>query len=446
MSLHSLLHRRAEAGHPVTLGVIGAGRMGTDVLSQARRVPGIRVLAVADREAGRAGAAAADAGWPTEALTHGDVAAARRDGTTAITDDPFALIAAEGVEVVLDATAGATAGVAHARACVEHGRHLVMANLAADVVAGPLLAAEFEQAGLVYSLAYGDQPALICEFVDWARTAGFEVVAAGKGTQYLDSFHLATPANVWDLYGIPAERAHQLGLNARTYTAALDGTKAGIEMAAVANAAGLHAPPRGLRFAPVGVADLAHAMRPAAVGGKLHRAGEVEVVSSLERDGRPIRDHLRWGIFLVLEAPDDRVARALAGYGLRTDISGHHAALTRPVHLAGLEMTVSVASAALRGEPTGAPTTFAADVVAVAKRDLREGETLDGDGGACAWGMLLPAETGRALDALPIGLSRGARLTAPVAQGEVVTHGHVALDDTDDAVRARRAMAELMGA
>jgi predicted homoserine dehydrogenase-like protein len=201
-----------------------------------------------------------------------------------------------------------------------------------------------------------------------------------------------------------------------------------------------------LRFAPVGVSDLAHVLRPAAVGGKLDKAGEVEVVSSLERDGRPVADHLRWGIFLVLEAPDDHVARALGGYGLRTDVSGHHAALTRPVHLAGLEMTISVASAALRGEPTGAPRTFNADVVTVAKRDLAAGEMLDGDGGACAWGMLLPAATSRSLNALPIGLSRQVRLTAPVPQGEVVTRDRVALDDTDEAVRARRAMTALMSA
>ena len=169
----------------------------------------------------------------------------------------------------------------------------------------PLLASAAREAGIVYSLAYGDQPALICEMVDWARACGFEVMAAGKGTKYLPEFHTSTPDTVWSYYGFTAEMVAAGDFNAQMFNSFLDGTKSAIEMAAVSNATGLQPSPSGLHFPPCGVDDLARVLRPREDGGILHHRGQVEVVSSLERDGRPVFRDLRWGVYVTLAADSD---------------------------------------------------------------------------------------------------------------------------------------------
>jgi predicted homoserine dehydrogenase-like protein len=165
----------------------------------------------------------------------------------------------------------------------------------------------------------------------------------------------------------------------------------------------------------------------------------VEVVSSLLRDGRQVRRSLRWGVYVTFAADSDYVRRCLREYGLITDASGNYAAMYKPYHLIGLELAISVASVALRREPTGAPADFLGDVVARAKRDLRAGETLDGEGGHTVYGHLLPARDSLTLQGLPIGLAHGAKLKRPVAAGDLVTRGDVELAD-GEAVRFRREM------
>jgi predicted homoserine dehydrogenase-like protein len=301
-----------------------------------------------------------------------------------------------------------------------------MVNVEADVLAGPVLAAEAAAAGVVYSMAYGDQPALVAEMVDTIRAAGFSVVAAGKGTKYLPHYHASTPETVWDFYGLTREQAEAGGMNPRMFNSFLDGTKSGIEMAAIANACGLAPPEDGLTFPPCGTAQLPNLLRPHNEGGVLPRKGMVEVVSSLARDGTPIADDLRWGVYVVFEGETDYARRCFAEYGVVTDDSGRYAALWRPYHFIGLELGVSVASAALRREPTGSATEWAGDCVAVAKRDLRAGEALDGEGGATVWGKCIPAIRSRALGAVPIGLAHGVRLARDIAAGATVTEADLA--------------------
>jgi predicted homoserine dehydrogenase-like protein len=293
---------------------------------------------------------------------------------------------------------------------------------------------------VVYSLAYGDQPAIICELVDWAKATGFEVVCAGKGTKYLPEYHASTPETVWEHYGFTDEQVESGGLNARMFNSFIDGTKSAIEMAAVANATGLTPAPEGLAFPPAGTDELAAVCRPRHDGGSLHHLGTVEVVSSLERDGRPVERDLRWGVYVTFKAATDYVARCFSEYGLVTDESGYYAALYRPFHLIGLELGISVAHAAIRGEATGAPTGFRADVVATAKRDLASGERLDGEGGYTAYGRLTPAEDSMALGALPVGLAQGISLRNAVAKGEVVRWSDVTIDESQEPVRLRREM------
>ena len=319
-----------------------------------------------------------------------------------------------------------------------------MVNVEADVLAGPLLAQRLQQAGRVYSLAYGDQPALICEMVDWARACGFPVVAAGKGTKYLPSYHGSTPETVWSHFGITPEKAAAGGMNPQMFNSFVDGTKSGIEMAAVANATGLTAAPEGLEFPPSGVDDLATVLRPRCDGGSLHHKGQVEVISSLNREGGEVFRDLRWGVYVVFEAPSDYSARCFGEYGLVTDPSGRVSAMYKPFHLIGLELGISVLSAALRGEATGAPTGFRGDVVAVAKRDLSVGEVLDGEGGFCVWGRLMPAADSLAQRGLPIGLAHGVAVTRPVAAGQVLSRDDVRLESQSQAVQIRNEMEQLV--
>lgn len=428
MNLHALLAARRDAGRPVRCGLIGAGKFGAMFLAQVPTTPGLEVAAVADLAPDRARAAMREVGWDAE-----------RIAATALTEDVAALAARDDLEVVIDATGSPEAGILHSRAAVANGKHMVMVNVEADALAGPLLAAEARAAGLVHSMAYGDQPALIAEQVDWARSCGFRVVAAGKGTRYQPAYHALTPDEVWDHYGLDAGEAAAAGMNPQMFTSFMDGTKSGIEMAAVANACGLDAPEDGLAFPPCGVDDLAEVLGPE--GG-----GRVEVVASEHRDGSPVARDLRWGVYVVVEAPTDYAAACFAQYGVRTDASGRFAALYRPCHLIGLELGVSVLSAALRGEPTGCVREFRADVVAVAKRDLAEGTELDGEGGRCVWGRLMPARASLAAGALPIGLAHGVRLGRAVAAGEVLGWADVAIDETRPAPAARREMERRFGA
>jgi predicted homoserine dehydrogenase-like protein len=439
MNLHRLLRERAEAGKPIRVGLIGAGKFGTMFLAQALRTPGMHLMAVADLAPARARDAMTRVGWPAERIAAASLDQAYDKGITFIGDDAAAAIAAPQIEVVIDATGVPAAGIRHALLAIEHGKHIVMVNVEADVLAGPLLAERAAKAGVVYSMAYGDQPALIAELVDWARAAGFEVVAAGKGTKYLPIYHASTPETVWSYYGLTPEQARLGGMNSQMFNSFLDGTKSGIEMAAVANATGLAPAKGGLRFPPCGVDDLPRLLHPGA-GGLLDHKGQPEVVSSLERDGRPVFRDLRWGVYVVFEAASDYIARCFSEYGMVTDPSGRYFTLYKRWHLIGLEVGVSVASVALRGEATGVAQAWHADVVATAKRDLHAGEVLDGEGGYTVWGKLLPAATSRAIDGLPLALAHGVTLKRKVAKGDTVRFADVAIDTASRAYGLRREM------
>ncbi len=441
MNLHRLLQRRADDGNPVRVLLIGAGKFGCMYLAQARVTPGIHIAAIADLSPARAAESLRRTGWAEQMFAARTLPEALTHGTTLLTDDAAAMIAADGIEVVIDATGSPAAGIRHALACAQHGKHIVMVNVEADALAGPLLARRCEAAGVVYSLAYGDQPALICEMVDWARASGFKVVAAGKGTKYLPGYHQSTPETVWGHYGFTPEMVAAGDFNAQMFNSFLDGTKSAIEMAAVANAAQLLPAPDGLAFPPCGVDDLARILRPRSSGGQLHHAGQVEVISSVERDGRPVFRDLRWGVYATFAPADERnrayVERCFKEYGLVTDPSGHYTAMYKPCHLIGLELGISVASAALRREPTGAPTAWHGDVVATAKRNLAAGEMLDGEGGFTVFGKLLPAADSLRLDGLPIGLAHKVKLLRPVAQGMPVSWSDVEIDARSEAVMVR---------
>ena len=435
-----MLKARQEAGKPIRVVLIGAGKFGAMFLAQALHTPGLHVMAVADLSPDKARRSLVAAGWPAERFAAASPAKALDRGSTFLTDDAIAAIGAGGVDVVVEATGVPEAGIGHALACFKRGRHVVMVNVEADALAGPLLAHLAAEAGVVYSLAYGDQPALICEQVEWAGSCGFKVVCAGKGTKYLPEFHASNPDTVWDHYGITAEQAEAAGMNSRMFNSFVDGTKSALEMASVANATGLMPQAQGLGFPPAGVGRLAEVCRPRQDGGALDHKGTLEVVSSLERDGSPVEGDLRWGVYVTFEAPSDYGTRCFAEYGIVTDDSGRYASLYRPFHFIGLELGLSVAHAGLLGRATGAPVGFSADAVAHAKRGLETGEVLDGEGGYCVYGKLMAAADSLEMGGVPIGLVEGAKLKHHVATGHPILWSNVEMDETKEAVVFRRRM------
>src|SRR5919201_1716080 len=440
MNLYTKLCARAAQGRPLRVGLIGAGKFGSMYCAQVPKTPGVHLVGIADLAPANARANLARVGWPAERAMAASLNAALTVGATHVSDDWQALVAHPQIDIIVEATGSPMAAVEHALAAFQHGKHVVMVTVEADAFCGPLLARRAQEAGVVYSLAYGDQPALICDLVDWARASGFNVVAAGRGHKWLPHFAQSTPDTVWDYYGLTPEQAKTGGLNPKMFNSFLDGSKPAIESTAVCNAAGLTPAPYGLLYPPASVDDIPNVMRPISEGGHLHHKGQVEVISSLERDGRVIPYDIRFGVFVVFEGDTEYIRNCFKEYMVRTDSSGRYACLYKRWHLIGLEVGISIASVGLRGEPTGCPTGFLADAVAVAKKDLKAGELLDGEGGYTVVGRLMPAADSAAQGCLPLGLAHGWKVLRPIAAGQPVRWSDVAVDANAAAVRVRREM------
>jgi predicted homoserine dehydrogenase-like protein len=440
MNLHRMLLERQAAGKPVTVGIVGAGKFGTMFLSQARLIAGMHVVAVADLNIARARSQLAVACWPPEQHDVGSLDAAVKSGKTYLTTDAEAMIRHPAIEVIVEATGDPRTGIRLCQLAIKNGKHIVMVNVEADAVAGPLLARQAKQAGVVYSLAWGDQPAMICEQVDWARANGFNVVAAGKGTRYHPTYHQSTPDTVWDILDQYLNIKDRDSINPKMFNSFVDGTKSGIEMTAVCNATGLQSQPEGLSFPPATRFEHAEVCKPKADGGVLAFSGVTEVTSSVYRDGKDVPHNLVMGVYVVFESESAYSRQCINEYNLLPDSTGKYAALYRPTHMIGLELGLSVASAALRKEATGAAICFNSDVIATAKRGLKAGEILDGEGGFCVWGKQTPAKDSLAKGYLPLGLAHQVKLKNDIAEGQRLTWDDVAYDPDDIAVRVRREM------
>ncbi len=425
MNLYAKLLQRKD--NPLRLGLIGAGKFAAMYLAQVPKTPGVRLVAIADLSPDNARENLKRVGWEPAKYPK-------------ISDDWEALVANPEIDIVIEATGNPPAAVEHALACFKNKKHVVMVTVEADAFCGPMLARKAAEAGVVYSLAYGDQPALICDLVDWARAAGFSVVAAGRGHKWLPHFAQSTPETVWGHYGLTPEQAKLGGLNPKMFNSFLDGSKPAIETSAVCNATGLTPAPGGLLYPPGSVDEIPALMRPREEGGVLYHKGQVEVVSSLRADGTPIDYDIRFGVFVVFEGDTEYIRRCFMEYGVKTDPSGRYACLYKRWHLIGLEVGISVASVGLRGEPTGCATGWRADAVAVAKKELKAGEMLDGEGGYTVVGRLMPAADSLAQGCLPLGLAHGWKVLRPVRAGEPVRWSDVAFDANAPAVKLRREM------
>lgn len=420
---------------PIRVGVIGAGLFGTNLIGQIERTPGMTPAAVADLDAEKALTALTAADVPLEGIARtADVAEANEvidTGNRVVLPDGLALTRTD-IDVLVEATGIPNAAARHAYAAIMEATHVVMVSVEADTVVGPILARLAAHAGVTYSMAYGDQPALITELYDWAQTVGFDVIAAGKGNAFLDANRYGTPDDVFERLDIEPDLVAELGLNPRMYNSFYDGTKVAVEMCAVANATGLKPDVTGMHLPTAAIPEIPETLRPQADGGILNSTGVVDTISTLHPDGSPVTHSIASGVFLVTATPNRRVQRYLdwnAGTGHYTATDGKYQVFYRPHHLPGLETTVSVASAAIRNEPTGVPQGHVGEVVAAAKRDLEAGDELDGGGGSTIYGLLTTADTATREDYVPFELLEGAEVNQPVSRDEIITYDAVSLPE-----------------
>ena len=439
LDLADRLLKRQEEGKSFRVGVIGAGKFATMFLSQANSTSGFHIAAIADLDFKRAEDSLRTAGFEKD-LNISGIDEAISSSEIWFTDSGIELAQCEQLDLVIEATGNPEAGVDHCLAAFKAKSHVVLVTVEADVLCGAAIIKRANEAGVVCSMAYGDQPALICELIERVKSSGFEIVCAGKGTKYLPKYHSSTPSTVWDYYGLSTQEAAAGGLNPKMFNSFLDGTKSAIEMGALANATGLGVPDDGLLFPAVGTSMLSQVLKPKEFGGVLANSGTVEVVSSLERDGTEIPDNLRWGVFVVFKSDSYYTEQCFREYGVPVDDSGQYAALWRPIHLIGSELGFSVATALLDKKSTGATKAFSGDAVSVAKRNLKAGELLDGEGGTTVWGKLLPAAKSISLKALPIGLAHNVKLLKDVSEGQVISQNDVSTIPESNAYILRKEM------
>lgn len=407
---------------PIRVAVIGTGQMGTGVARTVARVSGLRVVGLCDLETPRALGAAAEAGLAAEIATGRSAARVIERGGVAVTGEAEALLDLPQVDVVVDATGAPEMGARLVLGAIERRKTLVTMNIEAEATIGPIVAVLAREAGVTYTVAGGDEPSVLAELVESARLMGLEVVCAGKGKN-----------NALDPSATPAAftlEARERGMSPRMLTAFVDGTKTMAEMTTLANAAGLSVDVAGMHGARADLGDLLRLLVPTADGGILSRRGVVEYTIG---DVAP-------GVFVVAASEDRAVRRDLAYLRMGP---GPYYLLHRPFHLASLEVPRSIARAVLYREVAMASSGPArAECLAAAKRDLRQGESLDGIGGETVYGVAEDAGRARRGDAVPLGLLHGARMRRAVRRGAVLAAADVEIDERQVIAGLRRRQEE----
>ena len=342
------------------------------------------------------------------------------------------------IDIFIEATGNPIVGTVHAEKVINKGKHIILVNVEADVTCGKYLSDLAQKNNVVCSMAYGDQPSLIMEQIEWAKINGFHVTCAGKGTKYHPTFEYSTPDTVWEHYGLTKEKAEiESGMNPKMFNSFTCGDKSAIEMAAVSNASGLKCPNNGLTFPSIGVYDIAKKLIPKSLGGLIDCDGQVEVISSIDNNKKDIPNDLRWGVYIVIKGQNEYVKNCFRDYGMVTDSSGSFSAIWRPYHYIGLELAQSIYSIALEKKPTGSTLFYNAEVTSYAKKDLKVGEKLDGEGGFCARGKLITSSSSKEQKILPLGLSDGAILKKDIKKDDIIKLSDVELDLPESVIKAR---------
>ncbi len=432
MFVERLIQRDVEQ-NPIRVGIIGVGKFGGALVTQIAQMRGMTTAVIADIAPERAIKAYVDSGISRgdvrTAETANDIDDAIRAGKPVVVEDGLLVAQAEGIDVVVEVTGIPEVGARMAYEAITHGKHVVMVNVEADVTVGPILRHLADAAGVVYTLVDGDQPGCVMNLVDWARSLGFEIVAAGRGTVFYSDDRAGTPDTVPERFGFDAETLERRTINRKMYNTFRDGTKAQVEMTALANAAGLPPDVRGMHEPSVNVGEIAQRFSLEAEGGILSQQGVVELANSVAANGKTLLPNgLGMGVFAVIRTERDIIQEDLAFYGLHQGGNGKNYLLYRPYHLVAVEAPVSIMKAALYGEATGSPLTApVAETITVAKRALAAGETLDGGGGYTVNGLCERADVAQRDGLLPLGLAHGARLKIDVDEGQAISHDMVEL-------------------
>ena len=349
------------------------------------------------------------------------------------------------IEIFIEATGNPITGTLHAIEIIKKKKHIILVNVEADVICGKYLTDLAKKNNVICSMAYGDQPSLILEQVEWARLNGFSIVCAGKGTKYHPEFEYSTPNTVWDFYGLTKKHAEiESGMNPKMFNSFLCGDKSAIEMCAVSNGADLKCPSNGLTFPPIGIYDIAKKLIPKVDGGLLDFEGQVEVISSIDRNKKEISNDLRWGVYVVIKAQNQYVKNCFKDYGMVTDSSGSYSAIWRPYHYIGLELAQSIYSIALYQKATGYTKNYNAEVASYAKKNLKIGDKLDGEGGFCTRGKLVTSRTSKKENILPLGLTDGAIVKRNIKKDESIKLTDVELTLPDNVLKARQYQYDLI--
>ncbi len=424
------LAARHEAGKPVRIGLIGCGEMGTDIVTQVALMKGITVAAIADRHPDRAKAAIRIAERPAESAayadTHAGLAGIVASGRTALTSDSHLVAQADQIDVIIDATGKPAVGAEIGLAAMEHGKHLVMMNVEADVTIGAWLKHEADRLGVIYSLGAGDEPSSCMELIEFVSAMGHDIVAAGKGKNNPLN-HDAVPADY-------EEEARRRNMNPRMLVEFVDGSKTMVEMAAIANATGLVPDIPGMHGPAASREALNSVLCPVADGGILSRKGVVDYT---------IGKGVAPGVFVVAELAHPRLRERMNDLKLGP---GPYYTFFRPYHLTSLEVPLTCARAVLHGKADMTPLDRpVAEVAALAKRDLAPGERLEAIGETSYRAFTMTATEARARNAVPCGLLEDGKVIAPVKKGELLTTANVQPDANSKLVELRRQQDRLMG-
>ena len=423
MFLHTKLETKED---PIKIAFIGCGKFVSMFLAQYNHLKKIKIDSIVDIDINQAKKNCLNSGIDAESIEKINFSNSLNE------------ILDRNIEIFIEATGNPIIGTVHAVKIIKNKKHLILVNVEADITCGKYLSDLAKENNVICSMAYGDQPSLILEQIEWARLNGFEVICAGKGTKYHPSFEYSTPDTVWGHYGLTKERAeNESGMNPKMFNSFLCGDKSAIEMCAVSNASDLKCPSNGLTFPPIGVYDIAKKMIPKKNGGLIESEGQVEVISSIDLEKKDVQNDLRWGVYIVLKAKNEYVKNCFKDYGMVTDSSGNYSAIWRPYHYIGLELAQSIYSIALDNRATGFTKNYNAEVASIAKKDLKKGEKLDGEGGFCARGRLITSEKSKKEKILPLGLTDNAILKKDVSKDETIKIEDVELNLPKEVVEAR---------
>ena len=423
MFLHTKLESRKE---PIQVAFIGCGKFVSMFLAQYNHLDKIKIDSIVDLNTDQAKKNCSKSGLSQNTINEINF-------TNSLDD-----ILERNIDVYIEATGNPIVGTVHATKIIKNKKNIILVNVEADITCGKYLSDLARENDVICSMAYGDQPSLIVEQIEWARLNGFSVVCAGKGTKYHPSFEYSTPDTVWGHYGMTKERAEQeSGMNPKMFNSFLCGDKSAIEMCAVSNASNLKCPTNGLTFPPVGVYDIAKKLIPKTDGGLIDFDGQVEVISSIDVDKKDIPNDLRWGVYIVIKAKNDYVKNCFKDYGMVTDSSGNYSAIWRPYHYIGLELAQSIYSIVLDNKATGFTKNYNADVASYAKKDLKVGEKLDGEGGFCARGRLVTSQKSKDEKILPLGLTDNAIIKRDIKKDDIIKLDDVELNLPKEVVEAR---------